>query len=337
MAKKSEAEQLFERALKRKSPTDQTDHVQVGDAPGLPSIPSARGEKPRSPQESEKLANLQVMIDRVFAKQPAIKAAMTAQLAAGQASAAATRKQVQAAMAAAAARGPEPSPAAAPLAGAPSLAPKASTAGQPPVATPVATLEDRRKALATITDVRQRDVTSLQAAMAAAAARGPEPSPAAAPLAGAPSLAPKASTAGQPPVATPVATLEDRRKALAMITDVRQRDVTSLTTIEPEHLNFGGPRVLLDYSIPPPHTLTDAKGRYVETFRWFDRAFLVYDPSIPAGEKGSEHDPWFGISGPKFRCYYPNSSAADFQSMMTSGSSGRWLHAWSEKSNYVEF
>lgn len=270
MAKKSEAEQLFERALKRKSPTDQTDHVQVGDAPGLPSIPSARGEKPRSPQESEKLANLQVMIDRVFAKQPAIKAAMTAQLAAGQASAAATRKQVQ-------------------------------------------------------------------AAMAAAAARGPEPSPAAAPLAGAPSLAPKASTAGQPPVATPVATLEDRRKALAMITDVRQRDVTSLTTIEPEHLNFGGPRVLLDYSIPPPHTLTDAKGRYVETFRWFDRAFLVYDPSIPAGEKGSEHDPWFGISGPKFRCYYPNSSAADFQSMMTSGSSGRWLHAWSEKSNYVEF
>lgn len=99
----------------------------------------------------------------------------------------------------------------------------------------------------------------------------------------------------------------------------------------------GGPRILLDYVVPPPHTLTNDKGKYCETFRWFNKAFLVYDPALPMDAKGSEANPWFGLEGPKFRCYFPNSSDADFEACMTSGSSGRWLNAWPQRRNYVAF
>ena len=98
-----------------------------------------------------------------------------------------------------------------------------------------------------------------------------------------------------------------------------------------------GPRILLDQEVPVPHTLTTRTGRHCETNRWFDRAFLVYDPSIPPDQRGSENHPWFGVSGPGFRCYYPQSSEADFESILTSGSSGRWLHAYGQRANYVQF
>jgi len=123
--------------------------------------------------------------------------------------------------------------------------------------------------------------------------------------------------------------------------------------IEPNAAEVGGGiQILAGTSVPPPHTLQNAAGKFVPTYRWFDNAFLCYDPSIPvnpkaltdpdyakesANPKGSQFNPWFGLSGREFRCYYPNSGSYDYKSCITSGSSGRWLQAWSQKSNYVSF
>jgi hypothetical protein len=99
----------------------------------------------------------------------------------------------------------------------------------------------------------------------------------------------------------------------------------------------GGLAVLFDWVRRLPHTYTTKKGRHCLTDRWISDGFLVYDPALEPPMPGSVDNPWFGINGPKFRCYYPHSSVADWESCMTSGSSGRWLNAWGQKSVYVKF
>jgi hypothetical protein len=42
-----------------------------------------------------------------------------------------------------------------------------------------------------------------------------------------------------------------------------------------------------------------------------------------------------GLRGREFVCYYPGSTRADWRAILTSGSSGRWLNAWSQKSAYI--
>lgn len=80
-----------------------------------------------------------------------------------------------------------------------------------------------------------------------------------------------------------------------------------------------------------PHTLIDRRGRKVQTQKWINRAFLVIFTSQAA------RGPMLGLAGPNFRCYYPNSSGDDLRAILGSGSSGRWLNAWSQKSNYIKF
>lgn len=78
-----------------------------------------------------------------------------------------------------------------------------------------------------------------------------------------------------------------------------------------------------------PHTLIDKHGKRCKTQLWINRAFLVI--------LTSRSEPVMGLAGPNFQCYYPNSSAEDFRAILGSGSSGRWLQAWPQKSNYVRF
>jgi hypothetical protein len=85
------------------------------------------------------------------------------------------------------------------------------------------------------------------------------------------------------------------------------------------------------------HTNMTAKGKYCDTGRWFSYTFLVIDTGARPGERGSAENPWMGLLGEGWRCYYPNSSVADYGHILSSASSGLWLHAWSEKSNYVSF
>ena len=93
----------------------------------------------------------------------------------------------------------------------------------------------------------------------------------------------------------------------------------------------------------PPHTNTRGGnahgkgGKPCRTDRWFDRAGLVYDASQPDDGPMGYNNPRLFLAGTTFRCYYPNSSRADFAAIMSSGSSGRWLHRWPEKSNYTTF
>jgi hypothetical protein len=86
-----------------------------------------------------------------------------------------------------------------------------------------------------------------------------------------------------------------------------------------------------------PHTLRDKHGKPCRTDRWFDRIGLVYDSSLPDDARGGYNDPWLWVGGSTFRCYYPGSTRADFAAMFASGSTGRWLNAWSQKSSYVSF
>ena len=81
-----------------------------------------------------------------------------------------------------------------------------------------------------------------------------------------------------------------------------------------------------------PHTLVDKHGNRCATQKWINRAFLVIvrGPGRPA-----DAPPKLGLGGPKFRCYYPNSTPDDMRAILGSGSSGRWLNAWGQKSNYV--
>ena len=83
-----------------------------------------------------------------------------------------------------------------------------------------------------------------------------------------------------------------------------------------------------------PHTLVDKHGNRCATQKWINRAFLVIvrGPGRPA-----DAPPKLGLGGPKFRCYYPNSTPDDMRALLGSGSSGRWLNAWGQKSNYVRF
>lgn len=99
----------------------------------------------------------------------------------------------------------------------------------------------------------------------------------------------------------------------------------------------GGLQVLFDWVRRLPHTYRTKTGAHCLTDRWISDGFLVFHPELEPGVRGSIDNPWFGLNGPKFRCYYPNSSMGDWESCMTSGSSGRWLNAWSQKSNYVRF
>lgn len=109
--------------------------------------------------------------------------------------------------------------------------------------------------------------------------------------------------------------------------------------VAPQQLwnGYNGIQVLFDWVRRLPHTYRTDKGKHCLTDRWISDGFLVFDPSREPPAKGSIDNPWFGINGPKFRCYYPNSSLVDWESCMTSGSSGRWLHAWPQKSNYNKF
>ena len=85
----------------------------------------------------------------------------------------------------------------------------------------------------------------------------------------------------------------------------------------------------------PPHTLMDKRGRHVHTDRWFDSVFLCYDSALPVEARGGRDDPMMGLHGRQFSVYYPASTRADWRSILTSGSSGRWLQSWSLKSSYV--
>lgn len=99
----------------------------------------------------------------------------------------------------------------------------------------------------------------------------------------------------------------------------------------------GGLQVLFDWVRRLPHTYTTKKGKHCLTDRWISDGFLVFDPGLEPPALGSIDNPWFGINGPKFRCYYPGSSVADWESCMTSGSSGRWLGRWGQRRNYTRF
>ena len=86
-----------------------------------------------------------------------------------------------------------------------------------------------------------------------------------------------------------------------------------------------------------PHTYKTSKGTFCATDRWFDMCALVYNSTVADDDIGGKNNPMLALQGRDFSCYYPNSSIKDWQGIMTSGSSGRWLHRWSQKSNYVIF
>ena len=98
-----------------------------------------------------------------------------------------------------------------------------------------------------------------------------------------------------------------------------------------------GAGILIKANMRCPHTYRTAAGKTCDTDAWIQYALLVYDASKGPEERGGIDDPWFGMEGPKFRCYYPQSGLADFESIMSTNSSGRWLHAWSQWKSYVTF
>ena len=95
--------------------------------------------------------------------------------------------------------------------------------------------------------------------------------------------------------------------------------------------------LVIGYELRPPHSLRTAKGKPCRTDRWFDRCGLVYDSSQPDEGPMGYNNPRLFLAGTAFRCYYPNSTRADFAAIMSSGSSGRWLNSWGQKSNYIQF
>jgi hypothetical protein len=99
----------------------------------------------------------------------------------------------------------------------------------------------------------------------------------------------------------------------------------------------GGVQIMLDKVFRLLHTRLTKDGRQCWTDRWINDAFLVYDPRLEPLARGGVDNPWLGLRGPKFRCYYPASGMADWELLQTTQSSGRWLNAWSQKSNYIKF
>jgi hypothetical protein len=99
----------------------------------------------------------------------------------------------------------------------------------------------------------------------------------------------------------------------------------------------GGVQIMLDKVFRLLHTRLTKDGKECWTDRWINDAFLVYDPRLEPLSRGGVDNPWLGVRGPKFRCYYPASGMADWELLQTTQSSGRWLNAWSQKSNYVRF
>lgn len=98
-----------------------------------------------------------------------------------------------------------------------------------------------------------------------------------------------------------------------------------------------GLEIVIGTEGPVHHSYRDKHGRACNTDKWFTACFLVYEKSKDLQERGGAGDPWFGLEGARFRCYYPASDAGDFRAILTSGSPGRWLHQWSQKSSYVRF
>lgn len=117
---------------------------------------------------------------------------------------------------------------------------------------------------------------------------------------------------------------------------VRRRSV--ITRGGPVFVLPGSERIL-------PHTLVDRHGRRVQTQKWINRAFLVVveDDQQRIIRLSGGFGPvdtsraMLGLAGPKFRCYYPGSSKRDYDAVIGSGSSGRWLQRWPQKSLYVSF
>jgi hypothetical protein len=79
-----------------------------------------------------------------------------------------------------------------------------------------------------------------------------------------------------------------------------------------------------------PHTYLAESGKRCDTNRWIGSAFLVFDPDI----EDDIQNPKLGIRGPGYEVYYPNSTKQDYLDILSSASSGRWLHQWGEASNY---
>lgn len=88
----------------------------------------------------------------------------------------------------------------------------------------------------------------------------------------------------------------------------------------------------------PPHTLLDKNGKFCHTNNWFDSVALVYNTDVDDDAHGGKKHPMLALQKTgSYSVYYPNSTEEDFKGIMLSGSSGRWLHKWSQKSNYVRF
>jgi hypothetical protein len=80
------------------------------------------------------------------------------------------------------------------------------------------------------------------------------------------------------------------------------------------------------------HTNLDKYGRRCHTARWIESGFLVY-----LGDLARDTQFFFGLSGPGFRCYYPGSGKADYERFKDEASTGRLLHQWVNKRDYVRF
>ena len=85
------------------------------------------------------------------------------------------------------------------------------------------------------------------------------------------------------------------------------------------------------------HTYRNADNRKCDTANWLQACMLVYDASLSVEERGKKANLRLGLEGPKWRCYYPNSSAADYEAVRGAASSGRWLQAWGQRKNYQSF
>ena len=192
---------------------------------------------------------------------------------------------------------------------------------------------DRRNDLASLLKKRKGGKTPPKGAKARkpttthAAARGP---------AGVSGVAPRPSVAAVTPKRRPLTTSTGPSQPTTAIgTPPPTPSGGGQAPVAPAPI--GGIEIMAGTENTPPHTYKTAEGKHCATDRWFDRCFLCFNPALPENAAGGKYNPWLGLSGRGFRCYYPGSSSADFKAIMTSGSSGRWLQSWSQKSHYTRF